>query len=68
MLNINQEIKNYLDANGIKQRFLANKAGLSEKTLSYILTGRSRLTTEVYQKICNALDLPLDYFWRKKIV
>ncbi len=61
-MSIGEKIKDYLEANGIKQTFLAKNAGLTDSTVSAIcIRGRSIDCIEYY-KICKALNLPLDYF------
>ncbi|MCK9467562.1 MAG: helix-turn-helix domain-containing protein [Candidatus Absconditabacterales bacterium] len=60
--NLRLAIKRYLNANGIKQRFLAEKADIPEKRLSFILTGRIQMRVEDYVDICKALNVSLDYF------
>lgn len=57
-------IKQYLDRKGIKQVYVAEKAGIHEKRLSALLTGRVRLQIEDLQKISQVLDVPPTYFLR----
>ena len=55
-------IKEYLNANGIKQSFVAEKTGLSATVISDICSGNRKIDVVEYYKICKALDLPLEYF------
>ena len=58
-------IKTYLDENGIKQTFLADKAGLTNDVVSNICKGTRRVTCFEYYKICKALNVPFEYFYLK---
>lgn len=48
-------IKEYLQERGIKQRWLANKTGLSDGHISNVLENRVLLTNDTLSKINNAL-------------
>lgn len=65
--NLRLAIKKHLDANGIKQRFLAKESGIPEKRLSFILTGRIQMRVDDYIDICQALNVSLEYF-KKAVV
>ena len=54
--------KAYLDENGIKQNFVAQKAQIADATLSAIATGRAKCTLENYVNICKALAVPFGKF------
>lgn len=57
-----EKIKSYLLDNGISQVFLSNKTKIATTTLNAILNGKRKLLAGEYFLICNALELPLDYF------
>lgn len=61
---IGAKIKEYLSENGIKQSFLAQKTGLTDSIISDICIHDRKVDCVEYFKICNALNLPLDYFFR----
>lgn len=48
-------IKEYLQERGIKQRWLANKTGLSDGHISNVLENRVLLTNDTLSKINKAL-------------
>ena len=56
------KIKQYLSDHGITQKFVADKAGIDEKIFSDICRGVRKVEVTEYFRICNALNLPLDYF------
>lgn len=60
-----EAMRECVKASGLKQRFIAEQIGVAEKTLSYILTGRTRCSVGVYAKICTLLNKPLDEFIRR---
>jgi transcriptional regulator with XRE-family HTH domain len=61
---IGAAIKNYLDANGIKQAFVAEKVGITPGQMSDICNnGRKTIDCVLYYKICRALNVPLDLFF-----
>lgn len=56
------QIKRYLDENGIKQTFLAQKIGTFDSTMSDILSGKRNITAVEYYQICKALNVPMEKF------
>lgn len=56
------EVKKYLDENGIKYSFIADKLGIDRKTLYSVLNNSKKMTIEYYTDICDALKLDLYYF------
>lgn len=42
---------------GIKQKFIAEKAGMDPKRLSMSLTGRRHLTVEEFLALCTAAEI-----------
>lgn len=58
------KIKEYLDTNGIKQAFLVERTGLSADKISGICSGKRGIDCMEYYKICRALNLDLEYFFR----
>lgn len=58
-------LRSSVKASGIKQKYMAERAGIAEKTLSYMLTGRTRLPIEVYAEICGILGKELTEFVRR---
>lgn len=58
------KIKKYMDNKGIKQTFLAEKTGMSLQAINTILNGNRKIEAKEYYDICNALDKPLDFFFK----
>lgn len=60
--NSNEILKNYIKSHGIKQRFIANKIGMSDQQFSNLLAGRSNFTGDKAIMVSKALNIPLDIF------
>ena len=65
---VGRAIKEYLEAKGIRQTFVAKKAGLTDGQMSDICNGKVRLDVCVYYRICKALELPLETFVNEDIL
>lgn len=59
---LNKRIKSYMEERGIKQSFLKEPLGMTASTLNSLLNGNRKLSAEEYFKICDVLDVPLEYF------
>lgn len=64
---IGTKIKNYLNENGIKQTFLVDKTGLSASQISDICNHDRKVDAVEYYRICKALNLELEYFFKDSI-
>ena len=60
-----EEISKYIDETGIKQKKVAEDAGLTQQQLSDICNGRRKVEAVEYFNICRALGVSLDYFPEK---
>lgn len=59
-------LKDYINEMGLKQKSIADKAGLSQSKLSLILTGERKCEVNEYAKICKAIGVPLNKFIDKQ--
>ena len=57
-----ERIRNYIKEQGLKQRWVAERAGMTDLEISQYLTERKRLTADAYIRICDALGVPLETF------
>lgn len=58
-----ENIKATIKHKGLKQRYVAQRIGVSEKTFSAMLTGRQNILVDDVEKICDVLDVtPNDLF------
>lgn len=56
------DIKVYLVKNGLKQSYVAEKAGISETIFCMMLNDKRRIEVNEYMRICDAIGVPLDQF------
>lgn len=63
---MHDKIKKYLVEHGIKQTFLKDKLGMTASACNAMLNGKRGMSVEEYFKICDALNVPLDYFKDEK--
>jgi DNA-binding Xre family transcriptional regulator len=61
------KISAYLEENGIKQNWLAKKAGINENTLSSILKEQTKLSIERLEIICGVLGKEPNDFLEARI-
>lgn len=63
---IGTRIYDYLQAKGIKQKFISEKTGITQYTMSAICRGVRNVSCFDYYQICKALELPYEYFIEEK--
>ena len=61
-MNATHIIKQYLTENGIKQSFVAEKAGMSPELFRRSLEGTRKLQADEFLAICGVLALDFDRF------
>lgn len=61
---VGKEIKEYLEQNGIKQSFVAEKVGITPSQISEICNKGRSIDCVTYYKICSALNVPLETFFQ----
>lgn len=59
---VGAKIKDYLNSNGIKQTFVAEKVGIDVSRMSEICNKGRVIDCVTYYKICKALNVPLETF------
>ena len=64
-LNV-EGIRRFISDSGLKQKTIAQKAGLSEVKLCMILQGQRKCEVGEYASICDALDVELERFLETK--
>ena len=62
MTMVGEMIKDYLESNGIKKSFVADKIGITQARFSEILNKGRVIDCQLYFKICRALNVPLETF------
>lgn len=59
---IGEEIKTFLENNGIKQAHVSQKTGIPAAKLSLSLAGKRKLSTTEYAAICGVLGVDANTF------
>ncbi len=57
------KLKKIIEERGLKQGFIAKKAGISRGTLSLIVRGKSMPTLPVAIKIARVLEMTVEELW-----
>ena len=52
---VQSKIAQYLEEQGIKQSWLAQKTGLTDNMISGILNGKRKMTADEFVRICKAI-------------
>ena len=60
--SIGIKIKEYLDQNGTKYSFVAEKANIPAPVMSLILSGSRDVKILEYYRICKVLNVPFEKF------
>lgn len=63
-MDVVKNLTDYLGANGIKQVFVAEKCGWTRQRMNTICSGKQALGMDDYIKICDALGLPYEFFFK----
>lgn len=61
------ELKNYIEEIGIKQKIVAERAGLDESKLCLVLQGKRKLEAGEYANICKALKVSMSKFVKPRL-
>lgn len=65
---VGQKIKKYLDDNGIKYSFVADKIGMPMNMFSPLLSGKRKMSAEEYLLICKAIGINANHFSEQEVV
>ena len=57
-----QRISDYLKENGIKQKWLADRVGVTEAQMSNCLNSKTTISAELLFQICSALGVSSEEF------
>lgn len=58
-----KKIREYIESNGLKHGVIAKKSNLSLQSFSAMLNGKRKITADEYFMICQALGVPVNYFF-----
>ncbi len=66
-MSVERKIQQYLKDHGIKQKFVCEKCGWTKQKMSSIVNGKKKLAADELAAICEAINVPYDYFYRENI-
>lgn len=52
---VNQNVRDAIEDSGLKQRFIAEKTGISEQALSAMTNGRQKIGVDEFFALCEVL-------------
>ncbi len=55
-------MRNFIENSGIKQKYVAGRAGIDESSLSLILSGKRKCAVDEYLRLCVAMDVDILQF------
>lgn len=67
-MKINNRIRRYIEENGLKFGFIAERSSIDDSKFSRMMTNQQAIKTDEYEKICKALNLPSSYFFDDKFL
>lgn len=65
---MHKRIRHYIDSNGLKMNFVAEKSGINPKRFYRLVNGHAPLTVEEYETICKGLSVDPEYFFKEKFL
>ena len=64
-MKVFQKMSEYINSNGIKQKYISEKTGIPENVISMILNGKRKMDADEFVEIVIALNLDANYFINK---
>lgn len=61
-----QRIRAYIEGSGLERTQVAAGAGVTETELALMLQGKRRITTADYERLCRAIRVRPDAFYRNE--
>ena len=61
-MELNENIKKYLEEHGITQKFLCDKTGITPEKICNIINGKRKITGEELLKVAQALNVNANIF------
>lgn len=64
-MKVYQKMSEYINSNGIKQKYISEKTGIAENVISMILNGKRKMDADEFVEMVIALKLDANYFINK---
>ena len=66
-MQVHEKVREYIDAHYLKQKAVAEAAGIPNVTFNAILNGKRKMYAEDLKAICSALGVSADRFVNQKL-
>lgn len=63
-MEMHKRIKCYIETNGLKFNFVAEKSGIDVQRFYRLINGNSPLTVDEYETMCKGLSVDPGYFFK----
>lgn len=64
-MEMHERIRDYIESNGLKLNFVAEKAGINPKRFYRLINGSAPLVVKEYEIICTGLTVEPGYFFKE---
>lgn len=66
-MNMSERIRRYIESNGLKFNFVADKCGIEPKKFYRLISGKTAMSVDEYERICTrGLSLAPSYFFETR--
>lgn len=67
-MKVHERIRRYIESNGLKMNYVANKSSIELKRFYRIINGDSTLSADEYEQICDGLNVEPNFFKEEFLV
>jgi predicted transcriptional regulator len=67
-VTITDHLRNYIEENGLRLNFVAEKSGIQEKKFYRLISGKQQMTIKEFEQICSSLSVDPSYFFKHKFL
>lgn len=64
-MEIHERIRSYIESNGMKLNFVAERSGIKPKRFYRLVDGSAPLVVDEYEAICKGLSVDPGYFFKE---
>ncbi len=61
-MKVYEKVRKYIEAHGLKQKTVAQLAGIPNSTFNAMMTGKRKMYAEDLKAVCEALGITADLF------
>ncbi|MBU5250550.1 helix-turn-helix domain-containing protein [Lysinibacillus capsici] len=67
-MKVHERIRHYIDDNGLKMKYVAERSSIELKRFYRIINGDSTLSADEYEMICKGLNVEPENFFKSKFL